>query len=284
MDMKRKQGVTPPPFRRSSDFATMSTSKGRDLYWACHKGSKRSVIRVANYSSAHYVDFKNGDTPLHQACKRGWLDIVKLLIERYGCDPDVTDKNLYQSPLHYACQYGHINVVKYLINERGCNVLLNDKNKLEPLDHALNNNHTDIANYVCKHCISSDVMLKTDRYETTSTIVRAIVHKPDNLEWKSADGDDILQLVCRCESIISRMPSAVMLEWLNEATFNLVMRTLAPKWKTADDNTLFQLVCQSESCISHVPTVVMLKWQKNESATTFKQLKTIVWDLSLIHI
>ena len=226
-------------------------------------GDKEAVLRLANYDSANYVDSTTGlgDTPLHQACKQGWLDIVELLIEKYGCDPDVTDNHLHQSPLHYACQYGHIDVVKYLINERGCNPLLKDKNRLEPLDHALNNDHTDIANYICKHCISSAVMMKADRLETTLNLVRIIIqdmYNPD-LYWKTADDDSVLQLAYQSESIISRIPSTASLQWLNDTTLDL-LRVIKPNWKTADGDTLLQLVCQSESCISHISSALLLSW------------------------
>ena len=98
-----------------------------------------------------------------------------MLIERYGCDPNVVTKR-NQSPLHYACRYGHIDVVKYLINKQHLNPLLRDNiiNQSEPLDCALNNNKTDIAIYICQHCISSDQMLNPKRIKTTINLIEYI--------------------------------------------------------------------------------------------------------------
>ena len=52
---------------------------------------------------------------LHYACRYGRIDIIKLLIEKCGCDPHVVTKN-NQNMLHYACRCGNIDVVKYLID------------------------------------------------------------------------------------------------------------------------------------------------------------------------
>ena len=44
----------------------------------------------------------------------GNIDIVKLLIEKCGCDPNVmTESN--ESLMHYACQYGDIDVQSLLV-------------------------------------------------------------------------------------------------------------------------------------------------------------------------
>ena len=140
----------------------MSTSDD-SLYWACFRGDKHLVLKLANPNNVNYVSPNTGDTPLHLACKQGWLDVVKLLIEKYdGCDPNVRTRN-NQSILHYACQYGHIDIAKYLINKWHLDPLLRDTYQLESLDCALSNNRTVIAVYICKHCISSDEMLNPNR-------------------------------------------------------------------------------------------------------------------------
>ena len=127
------------------------------LYSVCFQGcDKQLALKLINPDNVNYVHPYYGDTPLHRACRRGCLDIVRLLIEKYGCDPNVTTKS-NQSVLHYACQCGHIDIVKYLINEQHMNPLLRDNtlHQLEPLDYVLNSNQSDTAVYLCQHCISS---------------------------------------------------------------------------------------------------------------------------------
>ena len=279
------------------------------LYWACYQGQKDSVLKLANFDSVNYVDPDLcGDTPLHQACRHGWLDIIKLFIEKYGCDPNVTSKYAHQSPLHYACRYGHIDVVKYLINEQHLNPLLrNNIDDLEPLDYALNNNKTDIAVYLCQHCISSDELLNPNRIKTTINLIKSVIrvnpfdpkwkpgdedsssvnivqlvgsselcmsHMPSAIvleilsigiimefepDWRTGDGDKLIELVCQSETYLSQISSALIFKWLKDVTIDLVRKSI-PDSKTADGKTLIQLVCQSEICTSHISTAVLSKW------------------------
>ena len=116
----------------------MSTADD-SLYLACFHGSKHQILELANQNNVNYVHPQIGDTPLHQACKQGWLDIVEILTEKYGCDPNVVTKS-NESLLHYARQCGHVDVVKYLINKQHLNPLMRDNiNQLEPLDYAVSN-------------------------------------------------------------------------------------------------------------------------------------------------
>lgn len=86
-----------------------------------------------------------GDNPLHLACRHGWLDIVRLLIEDKNSDPNVRDCGK-QTPLHYASRYGHEDIVRYLIL-KGCDATVVDGSKWTPLHSACRYGHTSIAIY-----------------------------------------------------------------------------------------------------------------------------------------
>ena len=244
------------------------------LYWACYRGDKPWVRRIlANSDSVnYYVDPGLGDTALHQACKQGWLDIVKTLIEEYGCDPNVNSKYCnYQSPLHYACRYGHIEVVDYLI-------------KLEPmygvdhfnsLDCALNNDKTDIAVYICQHCISSEEMLNPSRIKTTLNLIKHILRTdPSDPKWTTSDKSIILRLVGGSKFCISHMPSAVMLEVLDTAGDSSFIK-LKSDWRTAEGDNLLELACQSKKFLSQTSSVLILEWLED---ATINQVKKSIPD------
>ena len=55
-------------------------------------------------------------TLLHEAARRGWLDTMKLLIDKYGCDPFCETSN-GTTLLHVACLKNHFDVVEYLTRE-----------------------------------------------------------------------------------------------------------------------------------------------------------------------
>lgn len=249
------------------------------LYWACRRGDKPLATSIV-FGLAHGIDGASAakyvnpnsphDTPLHQASRQGWLDIVKPLIELCGMDPEVTD-SLHQSPLHYACQYGHIKIVKYLI-ERGCNPLLQNMKQLEPLDYALSHDSsskhgTDIAAYICQSSISSAMMLMPERSAVTAKLVKyvALHDTPHNPSWKTSDDLYILHLACTSESYTSCIPSFVMQMLIKNG---IVLDAMKPNWKTANGDTIFHLVCQSESCMSCLSSKMMLSWLSDKNVTT----------------
>ena len=234
------------------------------LYWACFQGNKRLVLKLLNPDSVNYVHPVLGDTPLHRACKRGCLDIVKLLIEEYGCDPTVrtgSNKNV----LHYACGHGHIDVVKYLIDKQHVNPLLRDYAILEPLDYALNNNKPEVAAFICQHCISSDEMLNPNRINTTINLIKYLLRvNPRSfvainpIKWKTSNGDNILLLVGCSKSFISHIPSEVMLEILNSCNAKYVV--FIPDSTTSNGDNILELACQSKMYLSQTPSALILKW------------------------
>ena len=244
------------------------------LYRACCEGNKEDAQKLVSFMSVkYYVDPTRGDTPLHQACKQGWLDIVKLFIEKYGCDPNVinwTNQNL----LHYACQYGHIDVVEYLVKKHHLNPLLRDIFQLEPLDYGLNNNKTDIAIYICQHCITPVDLLNPNRIKTTINLVEYIIRAdPLDQKWKTK-GYAILQLVGSSRSCISCMSSTVVLEILNSVVAN-DSTEFQLYWRTADGDKLLQLVCQSRMYLSQISSALIMKWLK---ITTIYSVKKSIPD------
>ncbi|KHJ47477.1 ankyrin repeat protein [Trichuris suis] len=67
---------------------------------------------------------KDGNSPLHLACKEGLSRLVRNLCQR-GMNVDHVNQ-LGNAPLHIACQQNHLDVVKQLCLAE-CNVNLKDK-------------------------------------------------------------------------------------------------------------------------------------------------------------
>jgi ankyrin repeat protein len=188
------------------------------LYYACRYGRIDIVkLLIEKYGCDPNVVTKSNESLLHYACQYGHIDIVTLLIEKYGCDPNVvTESN--QNLLHYACRCTSIDVVKYLISNHHLNPLMRDNvNQLEPLDYAVNNNQYYTAVYICQHCISSDEMLNLKRIMTTINFIKCILKantwacSDEYPMWKTADGDNILQLVGSSKTCIAHMLVSEML-------------------------------------------------------------------------
>ena len=170
------------------------------LYMACFCGNKHLVLELANqnnnesllcyacryghinlvkqlidkYGCDPNVVTDSNESLLCYACRYGHINLVELLIENYCCDPNVVTKS-NESLLHYACRYGHTNIVEYLVNKQQLNPFQRESiNQLEPLDYAISNNEADVVVYICQHCISSEDMLNPDRIKTTINLIKYI--------------------------------------------------------------------------------------------------------------
>ena len=65
------------------------------------------------------VNYNGGDTLLHCACRRGYFDLVRMLISELKADMNIVDE-YNNTPLHVAASNGKEDVALALINEFGC--------------------------------------------------------------------------------------------------------------------------------------------------------------------
>ena len=74
-------------------------------------------------------------TSLHIVCVHGSLELAKLLVESYQCDPEVEVTGMYsgQRPLHFSSAAGHLDVVRYLVAERCCDAECVERDGETPL-------------------------------------------------------------------------------------------------------------------------------------------------------
>ncbi|XP_076872494.1 ankyrin repeat domain-containing protein 6b isoform X2 [Brachyhypopomus gauderio] len=93
------------------------------LLIASHKGHADHVVQLIN-KGAKVAVTKYGRTPLHLACYKGHVEVVKILLKA-GCDLDVEDDG-NQTALHRAAMVGHSDVISALIQE-GCALDRQDK-------------------------------------------------------------------------------------------------------------------------------------------------------------
>ncbi len=67
----------------------------------------------------YWSDEWDKDPPLHRACHRGYLEIVKKLVTHGACTDKGGGRN-NMTPLHYACEGGHTDIFEYLTVVVGC--------------------------------------------------------------------------------------------------------------------------------------------------------------------
>ena len=83
------------------------------LFYGAHVGSTPSIIHMVNLGANVNYANENGETAMHVAASRGYLDIVQYLQhQRASLNPRTTGNWI---PLHHAVRFGHTNVASYLI-------------------------------------------------------------------------------------------------------------------------------------------------------------------------
>ena len=125
-----------------------------DLYYTpLHIAAQQGHKEIANLLIAKDADVnvtdKSGDTPLHEAASKGYKEVAELLVTN---DADVNAKNDGEStPLHNAGRRGHKEIVELLIAGGADVNAKEDKFGITPLDSAIANDRTEIANLLRKH-------------------------------------------------------------------------------------------------------------------------------------
>jgi len=89
----------------------------------------------------------SGLTPLHLACKHGYLNIIHYLISEQNCNPESTTPH-GRTPLHFACKGGHLHIARCLIAEYKCNPHCTDNDGYTPLHAASKSGHLDVVEYL----------------------------------------------------------------------------------------------------------------------------------------
>nr|VWP00534.1 Pre-mRNA-splicing ATP-dependent RNA helicase PRP28 (EC [Ganoderma boninense] len=111
----------------------------------------RSAVRaddVEPFELTNDASPRTGLTALHAAASRGWLDIVKWLVEECGAIPDIEDKE-GETALHKAALNGHLDVVKYLLPGKA-DVHAKDADGWTALHNACSKGYLDIVRWLCE--------------------------------------------------------------------------------------------------------------------------------------
>ena len=87
-------------------------------------------------------------SPLHEACRRNHLPVVKYLVENCGADVHATEQYAEATPLHEAVLGGHMAIVDYLIYQAQADMMYKDKFGQTALHKAAKAGHVDLARYL----------------------------------------------------------------------------------------------------------------------------------------
>ena len=116
---------------------------------------------------------------LHYACRNGWYDVSRQLVEKYHCDAHLENFGSY-TPLHCACQEnGNIYIVRFLVVDQHCDPACCNLESRTPLHYACKSGKLDIVRFLVEECHCDPFRSKDDFLGWTPLLVATSLKKPD---------------------------------------------------------------------------------------------------------
>ena len=147
---------------------------------------------------------EDSDTPLHEACREGHFEIVKILTNHPQCN--IKAENKYkQRPLHKACQSGNVDIVRHLVVEKGCNVTAKDEDSDTPLHKACRKGHFEIVKILTNYPQCNIEAENNDKQRplhiacqsgNVDIVRHLVVEKGCDVTAKDGDSDTPLHIAC----------------------------------------------------------------------------------------
>ena len=123
---------------------------------------------IENGALIDVVD-KYGQTALHFAAKKGYINIVKLLVDK-GAIIDAKDSQYSVTPLHVAATVGHVEIVEYFL-ANGATIDIKNKNNQTPLHFAVREGHLEIVKRLIEN--GAAINEKESKYGYTALYIAA---------------------------------------------------------------------------------------------------------------
>ena len=138
------------------------------LNYACFCGYVEVVKLLIDKNVNLEVEANRGcnERPIHFACERGNIEIVKLLIDK-NVNLEVED-DYKQRPIHFACRRDSFEIVKLLV-DKNVNLDVEDEYEQRPIYFACTGGHYYVVDYLLKKGIELD-------YETNNKIFSMICY------------------------------------------------------------------------------------------------------------
>ncbi|GJQ70821.1 hypothetical protein Trydic_g748 [Trypoxylus dichotomus] len=145
-DTDNKSSETRVTRKRNKTMMIRKNHKGEtQLHVACINGNYAAVQQLLEREHLVNVRDNCGWLPIHEACNHGYIEIVKLLVEKGAT---INDRGGIKcdgvTPLHDAAANGHLEIVEYLI-DKGAS-LIAKKDNGETALHCLENWRKSVEN------------------------------------------------------------------------------------------------------------------------------------------
>ena len=127
------------------------------LHYKCKDSSLYNSFKCYNHRAFFFkILNESGKDFLHYVAVKGYIDILKYLVEEYHYNVETKDVFGY-TPLHLASSIGNFEIVKYLVEECHCAVNTKSNNGLTPLKLAGDKRHMSIYKYLRKKVFNKGI-------------------------------------------------------------------------------------------------------------------------------
>ncbi|WP_218814551.1 ankyrin repeat domain-containing protein [Rickettsiella endosymbiont of Dermanyssus gallinae] len=153
---------------KNSFFLSMMDKQGNTpLHYACKNGNEAFVKLLLEKGTVIDIANGEGNTPLHYACENGNGTIVNLLLKK-GVGSSINSENDEgTTPLHYACKNGNGIIVNLLLkNEATSSINNKDEKGNTPLHYACKNGNETIINLLLKNGAVLSINHKNEKGNT----------------------------------------------------------------------------------------------------------------------
>ena len=128
------------------------------LHYACAYGLLEMATMLVEVGAD--VELRTADefgfTALTAAAQEGHDQIVRMLLERGGADPNVATAYNGTTPLHFAASHDHLDAVKVLVEVGGADVnLARTSEGSTPLHAAAQEGHLEIVRHSCRPAVQT---------------------------------------------------------------------------------------------------------------------------------
>ena len=139
-------------------------------------------------------------TPVHYAVKNSELKFLELLVNEYCCDPaEEYTRNIWwsplETPLHIACRYGYLGIVKYLVTSCKCSPESKDSHNRSPLHVATAHGHEDIVKFFMENC-NCGALCHDSKMQTPLYLAATLEHTDVTMYMRSVLGCTPLHVAC----------------------------------------------------------------------------------------
>ena len=128
--------------------------------------NEKAVQLLIQHGADPDVMSGNGFTPLLNAVIWENYKITELLLNA-GADPDIPDGNRHKTPLFVAAQKGYVNIVKLLVDKFGADTSIKSNVGATPLDTAIANNkdgrNQEVIDYLMS--VGAEMTVDPDDYK-----------------------------------------------------------------------------------------------------------------------